>query len=197
MNAMDRLPAEANRNIMVRPGEQLMVVSGAGRDVPAIATPDGRGPPRIRPLRANRLRRAIAIGLAVCPALVSAVLAQSLDRWELFERAGSITTAIGLLLASRRHIRYGVLELATLQTRKPQLDVAEITDDIHSAKLGLALSAFGTIVWGWGVYLGWWSFSCLLIWAVLAARDRHRDAYRARMDLFCARLTAATFSHGR
>ena len=24
------------------------------------------------------------------------------------------------------------------------------SEDIHTAKLGLALSAFGTIIWGWG-----------------------------------------------
>lgn len=155
MNAHISLQPKGNKNIMLRLNEQLVVVSGAARGIGATARPNDRESPGARPLRKYRLCRAIAIGLAICPTVVSAGLAQSLDRWDLFERAGSITTAIGLLLASRRHIRYGILELATLQARKPESDVAEITDDIHAAKLGLALSAFGTIVWGWGAYLGW------------------------------------------
>ena len=188
-----RFQLKGNKNIMLRLNEQLVVVRGAARGIGATAKPNDQESPGVRPLRAYRLRRVIAIGLAICPAVVSAGVAQILDRWDLFERAGSITTAIGLLLASRRHIRFGIFVLATLQARKPEFDVAEITDDIHAAKLGLALSAFGTIVWGWGAYLGWWSFSCLLIWAVLAARDVHRDANRARIDLLCARLAAGSY----
>ena len=58
--------------------------------------------------------------------------------------------------------------------------MVELLDDIYTAKLGLALSAFGTIIWGWGQYLGWWSFSYLVVWAVIAARDAWRDVDRLR-----------------
>ena len=101
-------------------------------------------------------------------------LARETGRWDLFERSGSITIAIGLLLASRRYIRYSVLELAVLNAQ-PKANIAEIVEDIFTAKLGLALSAFGTIIWGWGKYLGWASFTYLLVWALFAARDFRRD----------------------
>jgi len=52
--------------------------------------------------------------LAISPPLVCAFLARNSDRWDLFERSGSMITAIGLLTASRRDIRYGVLKLAML-----------------------------------------------------------------------------------
>ena len=53
-------------------------------------------------------------------------------------------------------------------------------DAILTAKLGLALSAFGTVIWGWGRYLGWWSFGYLVIWASFAVRDARRD--KARLE---------------
>src|SRR5271165_6003886 len=106
------------------------------------------------PLRAYRVRRAAAIILALAPPTACAFLARESGRWDLFERSGSITTAIGLALASRRYIRYGVLELAILRAQPES--TAELLEDIFTAKLGLALSAFGTIIWGWGQYLGWW-----------------------------------------
>ena len=126
------------------------------------------------PLKRYRVRRVAAILLAISPPIACAFLASELGRWDLFERSGSITTAIGLLLASRRYIRYSVLELAVLQAQ-PNSNVAEILEDIFRAKLGLALSAFGTIIWGWGKYLGWASFTYLMVWAVFAARDARRD----------------------
>lgn len=129
-------------------------------------------------MRAGRLRRALMIALALCPPLVCACLAATNGRWDLFERSGAITTAVGLLLASRRHLRHGVFELAALQAHGPERDLAEIVDDILTAKLGLALSAFGTIIWGWGQYLGWWSFSYLVVWAAFAAWDACRDSNR-------------------
>src|SRR5208337_3870688 len=126
------------------------------------------------PLRAYRVRRVAAVILALAPPIICAFLARESGRWDLFERSGSITTAIGLVLASRRYIRYGVLELAVLRAQ-PKPDMVEMLEDIFTAKLGLALSAFGTIIWGWGKYLGWWSFTYLLLWALFAARDFHRD----------------------
>ena len=131
------------------------------------------------PPKVYRIRIIATIILALCPPLVCAFLASTSGRWDLFERSGSITTALGLLLASRRYIRYGVLELAILQAHDQERDAAEVLEDIFTGKLGLGLSAFGPIVWGWGLYLGWWSFSYLLVWALFAARDAYRDSKKA------------------
>ena len=102
------------------------------------------------PLKAYRVRRVAAIAVAISPPLICAFLARNSGSWDLFERSGSITTAIGLALASRRYIQYGALELAMLRAHRLETDAAEILEGIFTAKLGLALSAFGTIVWGWG-----------------------------------------------
>ena len=122
------------------------------------------------------VRSVVTVVLAVCPSVVCAFLAENSGRWELFERSGSIITAIGLMLASRRYIRYGVLELTTLRANNgPEPNLGEILEDILTAKLGLALSALGTVIWGWGEYLGWWSFSYLVVWTVFAVRSARRD----------------------
>jgi hypothetical protein len=130
-------------------------------------------------LTAYRVRGVAAILLAISPPICCAYLAGNSERWDLFERSGSITTAIGLFLASRRYIRYGVLELAMLHAQKPRSDVPETFEDIFTAKRGLALSAFGTIVWGWGTYLRWWSFGFLLVWALFALLDVRRNLSKA------------------
>lgn len=130
-------------------------------------------------LTAVRGRDVAAVILAVSPPIVCTFLASTSDRWDLFERSGSITTAIGLFLASRRYIRYGALELATLREQNSQPAVTEVFADMLTAKSSLALSAFGTIVWGWGSYLRWWSFSCLLVWALFTLRDVRRDLNKA------------------
>jgi hypothetical protein len=137
----------------------------------------------VRPLRTYRVRRVAATIMAISPPILCACLASNCGNWELFERSGSITTAIGLLVASRRYVQFGVLELARLQALGPAPDAREMLEDILTAKLGLALSAFGTVIWGWGKYIGWWSFSCLLIWALLAARDARRDSSKAGLVL--------------
>jgi hypothetical protein len=139
-------------------------------------------PAVVRRQTAHRARSAALVILAISPPIVCAFLAGSIDRWDLFERSGSITTAIGLLLASRRYIRYGVLELALLHAQKLQPDVTEVFEDIFTAKRGLALSAFGTIIWGWGKYLRWWSFLCLLVWALFVVRDARRDSTKGGQD---------------
>jgi hypothetical protein len=131
---------------------------------------------------AYRVRGAALVMLAISPPIFCAFLARSIDRWDLFERSGSITTAIGLLLASRRYIRYGVHELALLHAQKLQLDATEVFEDIFTAKRGLALSAFGTLIWGWGTYLRWWSFLWLLVWALFAVRDARRDSTKVGQD---------------
>ena len=138
---------------------------------------------RVRTPGAYRARRVAAFILAMSPPLICAWFATGPDRWELFERSGSVTSAIGLLLASRQYLRHGVLELAILQINnesESRLSMVELLENIHTAKLGLAISAFGTIIAGWGKYLGWWSFSCLVVWAVIVARDAWRDSVRLR-----------------
>jgi hypothetical protein len=96
--------------------------------------------------------------LAISPPLICALLGERTGRWDLFERSGSITAAIGLLLASRRYTSHGVLELTILQVNHTlESDRAEVLEDVVTGKLGLALSAVGSIIWGWGTYLGWLS----------------------------------------
>ncbi len=126
-------------------------------------------------LRKYRVRRIVATVLAITPPVLFACLAAKSGNWDLFERSGSITTAIGLLVASRRYIEHGVVELA-LHKQRLTPDKAEMLEDVVTAKLGLALSAFGTIVWGWGKYLGWWSFTLMLVWTLFAVRDVRRDS---------------------
>jgi hypothetical protein len=125
------------------------------------------------------VRRVVALILAIGAPIVCAWLAENTGRWEIFERSGSITTAIGLVLASRRYIEHGVLELAMLQANDElRSDFVEVLEDVFTAKLGLGLSAFGTVIWGWGKYLGWWSFTYLVVWALFVFRDAHRDFIR-------------------
>lgn len=124
-------------------------------------------------------RGVVAIVLALSPRLLGAWFATRSGRWDLFEKSGSLTGAVGLLWASRQYIGHGVLELAILRKNK-ESGMAHLTEDIHAAKLGLALSAFGLIVGGWGKYLGWWSFSLLLVWAATAAIDAWHDFIHLR-----------------
>ncbi len=138
----------------------------------------------VRPLSAHRVRGTLVVVLAVCPSIVCAWLAEISGGWDLFERSGSIIAAVGLLVASRRYIGHGVLELAAWHASdKPGSDLADVLEDILTAKLGLALSAFGTIIWGWGKYLGWWSFAYLLMWALFAMRDARHDFARVRSQI--------------
>lgn len=128
-----------------------------------------------RALRARGVRGALVMIGALAAPVVCAALASRSGQWELFERSGSITTACGLLLASRRYIRYGVVELTLLEEQKRQAGLTEIIEDIFTAKEGLALSAVGTIIWGWGAYLRWWSFLCLLLCAIFAGLNARSD----------------------
>jgi hypothetical protein len=63
---------------------------------------------------------------------------------------------------------------------RPAPKLGEVLEDILTAKLGLALSALGTVIWGCGQYLGWWSFGYLVVWAVFAVRSARRDFLRMR-----------------
>jgi hypothetical protein len=126
-------------------------------------------------------RLVVVVVLGLCPPLLGGWFAQSSGNWNLFERCGSMTAAIGLVVASRRYFQYGALEMATLRADgEPKSEMAELLEDVLTAKTGLALSAFGTIVWGWGEYLGWWSFSYLLVWAWFAFRDIYWDSMRLK-----------------
>jgi hypothetical protein len=130
----------------------------------------------LRPLNRSGLRRLAVVVLAISPPFLCALLAEGTGRWDLFERSGSTTAAVGLLLASRRYIGHGVLELTMLHLNDPlKSDIAEVQEHIVTSKFGLALSAFGTVIWGWGAYIGWWGFGCLAIWVLFAIRDTRRD----------------------
>jgi hypothetical protein len=135
----------------------------------------------LSPFNYYGLHRLIAVIVAISPPAVFAWLAEGTGRWELFERSGSITAAIGLLLASRRYVRHGVLELTMLHVNDElKSNIAEVLEDIVTGKLGLALSAFGSIIWGWGTYLGWWCFMYLAVWVIFVVRDGHRDVIHLR-----------------
>ena len=135
----------------------------------------------LRPLRPPGVRSIVGVVFGLCPPIVCAWLAENSANWELFERSGSATVAIGLMMASRRYLGRGVLELAILHARKePQVDIVDLLEDVFTTKTGLALSGFGTIVWGWGKYLGWWSFGYLALWTLLILRDARRDFVRLR-----------------
>jgi len=123
-----------------------------------------------RPLSAYRACEILVLILAVGPPVITACLMGNSSRWDLFGRSGYVTSAVGLFWASRNYVNYSVLELARLRT--------DLLRDISTAKLGLAISAFGMIVSGWGQYLGWWSFSFLIVWALFVARDVYRDLAR-------------------
>jgi hypothetical protein len=145
-------------------------------DVHCFAAAFPNAAPRGRPGMTSNLATTV---MAISPPILCACLAGHSGNWDLFERSGSITTAIGLLVASRRYVQYGVVELAMLQARRVTSEAREMLEEIHTAKLGLALSGFGTVIWGWGKYIGWWSFICLLVWALFAARDARRDSRKA------------------
>jgi hypothetical protein len=128
------------------------------------------------PLSTCRGRSFVAVVLGICPPIVCAWIAQSSGDWGVFERSGSITATIGLLAASRRYVHHSIIELVMLRAREvPKSDATEMLKDILTAKLGLALSGFGTLIWGWGTYLGWWSFGYLMVWAFFVFRDAYRD----------------------
>jgi len=130
-----------------------------------------------RPLSAYRAREIVALILAIAPPVITACLVGNPDRWELFGRSGYATSAVGLFWASRRYVAYSVLELARLRT-DVEADSTLALREIFTAKLGLAISAFGMIISGWGDYLRWWSFSFLIVWALFVARDVYRDLAR-------------------
>jgi hypothetical protein len=105
------------------------------------------------------------IMLAVCRAIICAYLAQTSANWHLFERSGSIVTITGLLLASRRYFEHTVTDLVISRSNDDAGSNSEkILGDILATRRGLTLSAFGTLIWGYGIFLRWWSFGVLALW---------------------------------
>jgi|SRR5579862_3626716 len=139
----------------------------------------------VSPLNAYGVRRTLVFLVALCPTVLSAWAGQ----WDLFERSGALTSAIGLIIASRRYVERSVLELAVSNANDERK--SELLEDVFTAKLGLALAAFGTIIWGWGQYLRWWSFGYLLIWAFFALWDAERDATHLQRREVQATISAA------
>ncbi|MEX3953091.1 hypothetical protein AB4Y40_35745 [Paraburkholderia sp. EG287B] len=126
------------------------------------------------------------IALAVCPEIICACIAQASGHWDLFERSGSIATIIGLLLASRPYIEHTVTDLVIARADTGAIfKSGEVLSDILAAKRGLTLSAFGSLIWGWGSYLRWWSFSLLVLWMVFVVYRARRDPvlHRRRTDV--------------
>lgn len=128
-----------------------------------------------------RTATATAMVVAVVPSLVCACIAQGSGNWNLFERSGYIVTAFGLWVASKHCIQPGSIQLAAMRARNRQaVRFAEVWDEIVTARLCLALSAFGMVVSGWGSYLGWWSFCFVLLWLLVAMAAPRRDAIEIR-----------------
>lgn len=122
------------------------------------------------------VRSVALIVLAVSPALICARLAQTSAHWGLFERSGSIVTIIGLLLASRHYFAYTVTDLVVARTYEGTgFNVGKGLSDVLAARRGLTLSAFGTLIWGWGIFLRWWSFAVLALWMAFVIYRAFRD----------------------
>ena len=132
----------------------------------------------LHPLSAYRVRSLIGVCAGVCLPLIFAIVGQNSGDWDLFERSGALTATIGLVMASRRYVEYSLLALAAPNPNEKQGSFADVIEDILTAKLGLGLSAFGTIIWGWGRYVGWWGFSYLVVWGFFMLRDAKRDVAR-------------------
>jgi hypothetical protein len=116
------------------------------------------------------------IVLAVCPEIICACIARASGHWDLFERSGSVTTIIGLLLASRPYFKHTVTDLLIARADEHAVfKPGEVLSGILAARRGLTLSAFGSLIWGWGVYLRWWSFSVLALWIVFMVYRASRD----------------------
>jgi len=135
--------------------------------------------PLHRDLRAPKgyiVKSVALIALAIFPGIICASIAQASGHWDLFERSGSITTIIGLLLASRPYFERTVTDLVIAHANENAVfKPSEVLSDIMAAKRGLTLSAFGSLIWGWGLYLRWWSFSLLALWMIFVVYRANRD----------------------
>jgi hypothetical protein len=132
-----------------------------------------------RDLRAPKgyiVKSVALIALAIFPEIICGCIAQASGHWDLFERSGSITTIIGLLLASRPYFEHTVTDLVIAHADENAVfKPGEVFSDIMAAKRGLTLSAFGSLIWGWGLYLRWWSFSLLTLWMIFVVYRANRD----------------------
>jgi Na+/melibiose symporter-like transporter len=128
--------------------------------------------------------------LAVGPAILCAWLAQSSGSWQMFERSGSIITIVGLLLASRRYIEHSVTDLVRERASEyARFKPRTMLGDILDARRGLTLSAFGTLIWGWGAYLRWWSFAVLAMWMAFVFYRAFQDPLLQRRRAMPSRTT--------
>jgi hypothetical protein len=118
------------------------------------------------------VRSLAIIAITICPAIVCAYLSQTSSNWHMFERSGSIVTIVGLLIASRRYIEHSVTDLVSEDSK---LKLEKAVSDVLAARRGLTLSAFGTLVWGWGLFLRWWSFGFLALWLAFVFYRALRD----------------------
>ena len=129
------------------------------------------------PLNRYGARRLAAAVLAISPPFVFALLAEARAAGTCSSVRGPSLQPSAFSLASRRYIQHGALELTMLRVNDAlKSDTAEVLEDVVTGKLGLALSAFGSIIWGWGAYLGWWCFAFMAIWVIGVLRDAHRDS---------------------
>ncbi|AUT64069.1 hypothetical protein [Paraburkholderia terrae] len=139
------------------------------------------------------IARSIAlVVLAVSPSVICAYLAQTSAHWSLFERSGSIVTIIGLLLASRHYFAYTVTDLVVARTNEGAgFKARKVLSDVLAARRGLTLSAFGTLIWGWGIFLRWWSFALLALWMAFVIYRVFRDpVLQRRRDNVLPRVTS-------
>ena len=84
-------------------------------------------------------RLVVVVVLGLCPLLLGGWFAQSSGNWNLFERSGSITSAIGLVVASRRYFQYGVHELAMLRSGDElKSEMAKMQEDVLDSQDGLS-----------------------------------------------------------
>ncbi len=121
-------------------------------------------------------RSVAMIVLAVSPAIVCACFAQASAQWDLFERSGSVITITGLLLASRRYLEHTVTDLVIAHANEAAgFRPHNALSEVMAARRGLTLSAFGTLIWGWGIFLQWWSFGVLALWMAFVVYRAFRD----------------------
>jgi len=122
------------------------------------------------------VRSLALIVLAVVPSIICACLSQSSSSWYLFERSGSLITIAGLLLASRRYLEHSVTDLVVAHSNEnSRFKPGKVLGDVLDARRGLTLSAFGTLIWGWGSFLRWWSFGVLALWMAFVIYRAFRD----------------------
>ena len=138
--------------------------------------------------------------ISVSLILVSAIFSYDAGNWEIFERTGSIVTAIGFIFfafdyfdevnsnfrkyvsAVRKSIRSRKIEPGTTEEMRKLIDivspVGEKEEEIIRERLRQSnkkreffVVVVGTIIWGWGSYLG--KIPILINPVVVAEQNEH------------------------